>query len=157
MQRLPEAELPDDVLIDNRIVRAVYNNPEMFKGFASLSGGVHKTTRLPDPLRELLVMRTLYRIDSSYEISLHEPQALKLGITEAELAGLKNGQLDVVSPSEAAALAFCDAIDDVSTTDELWNATAEHFSPQEISDMALLAGFYGMAGKYLLAMGIVTE
>lgn len=157
MQRLPEAELPDDVLIDNRIVRAVYNNPEMFKGFASLSGRVHSTSRLPDRLRELIVMRTLYRIDSTYEISLHEPQALKMGITEVELAGLKSGDFTVVSAAEAAALKFCDASNDVTTTDELWEVTAQHFSPQEISDMALLTGFYAMAGKYLLAMGIVAE
>lgn len=155
--RLPEAELPDDILIDNRIVRAVYNNPEMFKGFASLSGRVHSTSRLNDRLRELIVMRTLYRIDSTYEISLHEPVASKMGITDDELAGLKRGDLDVVSPAEAAALRFCDAIDAVATTDELWDATAEYYTPQEISDMAILAGFYGLAGKYLLAMGVVAE
>ena len=157
MQRLPEAELPAEMMTDNRIVRAVYNNPEMFKGFASLSGRVHSTSRLSDRTREILVLRTLYRIGSTYQSSLHEPVALKAGVTTRELAALKDGDFTSFSAPEKAALNFCEATDSVTTTDELWLATTHHWSPQEVSDMVLLVGFYAMAGRYLLAMGVVAE
>jgi 4-carboxymuconolactone decarboxylase len=157
MQRLPEAELPAEMMTDNRIVRAVYNNPEMFKGFASLSGRVHSTSRLSDRTREILVLRTLYRIGSTYQSQLHEPVALKAGVTAQELEALKVADFKGFSAPEIAALNFCEATDSVTTTDELWIATANHWSPQEISDMALLVGFYAMAGRYLLAMGVVAE
>lgn len=157
MTRLPEAELPDDVAIDNRIVRAVYNNPEMFKGFGSLSGRVHSASRLSDRMRELLVLRTLYRVGSTYQIGLHEPVASRSGVTDEELAALRAADFSAFEPAEAAALAFCEAIDAIATTDELWDRTVEHWSPQEVSDMALLTGFYSMTGRYLLAMGVVAE
>jgi len=157
MQRLPEAELPAEMMTDNRIVRAVYNNPEMFKGFASLSGRVHSTSRLSDRTREILVLRTLYRVGSTYQSQLHEPVALKAGVTAQELQALKSTDFKAFSASETAALNFCEAADSVTTTDELWLATTQHWSPQEISDMALLVGFYAMAGRYLLAMGVVAE
>jgi 4-carboxymuconolactone decarboxylase len=157
MQRLPEAELPADIAIDNRIVRAVYNNPEMFKGFGSLSGRVHSASRLPDRVREILVLRTLYRVGSTYQIQLHEPVAVTSGVTEEELAALRSGDFSVFSAADAAALAFCDAADELRTTDELWTRTVEHWSPQEVSDMALLVGFYSMTGRYLLAMGVTAQ
>ena len=142
---------------DNRIVRAVYNNPEMFKGFASLSGRVHSASRLSDRMREILVLRTLYRLGSSYQCTLHEPVALKAGVTQGELDALKAGDFEGFSPAEIAALDFCEAADGLRTTDALWERTAAFWSPQEISDMVLLAGFYALAGRYLLAMGIVAE
>lgn len=157
MQRLPEAELPADMQHSNRIITAVYNNPEMFKGFASLSGRVHSASRLSDRVREILVLRTLYRLGSSYQQTLHEPVALKAGVTQSELDALKVPDFGGFSAAEAAALDFCEAADAVTTTDALWSRTAEFWSPQEISDMVILAGFYALAGRYLLAMGIVAE
>ncbi len=157
MQRLPEAELPAEMTNPNRIVKAVYNNPEMFKGFASLSGRVHSASRLSDRVREILVLRTLYRVGSSYQCTLHEPVALKSGVTQDEMDALKAADYAGFSPAETAALEFCDAADAVTTNDALWEKAAAFWSPQEISDMVLLAGFYAMAGRYLLAMGIVAE
>ncbi|MDP2013315.1 MAG: carboxymuconolactone decarboxylase family protein [Actinomycetota bacterium] len=157
VQRLPEAEVPAEMKNPNRIVLAGYNNPEMFKGFASLSGRVHSASRLSDRVREILVLRTLYRVGSSYQCTLHEPVALKAGVTTDELEALKVADFEVFSAAEIAALNFCEAADGVDTTDELWAKTVAHWSPQEISDMVMLAGFYAMAGRYLLAMGIVAE
>ncbi|MDO8731543.1 MAG: carboxymuconolactone decarboxylase family protein [Actinomycetota bacterium] len=157
MQRLPEAELPSDIKNPNRIVSAVYNNPEMFKGFASLSGRVHTASRLSDRVRELLVLRTLYRVGSSYQCTLHEPVALRAGITNQELQALRDAHFDDFDPAEIAALLFCEAADAIATTDELWRKTTELWSPQEISDMVMLSGFYALSGRYLLAMGIVAE
>ncbi len=157
MQRLPEAELPSNIENPNRIVSAAYNNPEMFKGFASLSGRVHSASRLSDRVRELLVLRTLCRIGSSYQCTLHEPVAMQAGISEHELRALRTADFDSFAPSESAALLFCEAADAVETTDELWQSTTEFWSPLEMSDMVMLAGFYGFAGRYLLAMGIVEE
>lgn len=157
MLRLPEAVLPPEMKHPNRIVLAVYNNPEMFKGFASLSGRVHSASRLSDRVREILVLRTLYRIGSSYQCTLHEPVALNAGVTSDELEALKAADFEGFNPAEIAALNFCEAADSVTTTDALWERTVAHWSPEEISDMVLLAGFYAMAGRYLLAMGIVAE
>lgn len=157
MQRLPEAVVPADMIDPNRIVLAVYNNPEMFKGFASLSGRVHSASRLSDRVREILVLRTLYRVGSSYQCTLHEPVALNAGVTPEELESLKAADFAGFSPAETAALNFCEAADRLATTDALWDTTATFWSPQEISDMVLLAGFYAFAGRYLLAMGIVAD
>lgn len=157
MQRLPDAELPADMAHPNRIVLAVYNNPEMFKGFASLSGRVHSASRLSDRVREILVLRTLYRVGSSYQCTLHEPVALNAGITTDELEALKSAEFECFDPAEIAALNFCESADAVSTTDAQWERTIAHWSPEEISDMVMLAGFYAMAGRYLLAMGIVDD
>ena len=157
MQRLPEADLPPEMKHSNRIILAVYNNPEMFKGFASLSGRVHSASRLSGRVREILVLRTLYRNGSTYQCTLHEPVALNAGVTRDELEALKAADFECFNPAEIAALNFCEAAESVTTTDALWERTVEHWSPEEISDMVLLAGFCAMAGRYLLAMGIVAE
>ena len=57
-------ELPEDLPVRNNIVRATYTNPDMFRGFASLSGRVHSASHLPDRIRERAALEYAGAVDT---------------------------------------------------------------------------------------------
>ena len=157
MSRLPKASLPQDLPVKNNLVRATYNNPEMHRGFASLSGRVHSASHLPSRTRELIVFRVVNLLGVDYERQQHEPAARHAGVTEAEIEALRGGNLSVFDGADLSAVEFAGAVDRLEVTDAAWDAAREHFSELELSDMAMLAAFYGLASRYVAAMGVELE
>jgi len=154
MARLPAADLPDDLPVRNALVEITYHNPEMHRGFASLSGRVHSASRLPAKLREVVVLRVAALNDAEFEWASHAPAALRSGVTDGELAALRRGDLSGFQGAERAAIEFAGAVEQRQVDDAAWAAAREHFSEGELVDMTMLAGFYGLASRFVLALGI---
>jgi 4-carboxymuconolactone decarboxylase len=155
--RIPEVELPEDLPVKNNLVRVAYNNPDMFRGFASLSGRVHSASHLPDRLRELVILRTTGMLDADYEWTAHARIATRQGVTSEELEALKTGQDDYFEGAERAAVAFAAAVDRREVDEAAWKAARAFFSEVELLDMTLLAGFYALASRFALALDIEPD
>jgi len=141
----------------NNLIKATYNNPDMHRGFASLSGRVHSASHLPPKLRELVVLRVAAGLAAEYQWQQHEGAARSAGVTDVQLAALRSGDLGEFEGAERAAIAFAGAVESASVDDAAWDAARQHFSELELSDLALLAGFYGLASRYVLAMDVDLE
>jgi alkylhydroperoxidase family enzyme len=157
MTRVPHAELPDDLPVHNNLVRAGYANPDMFRGFASLSGRVHSASHLADRTRELVVLRVGGMLGAEYEFQQHAAIAGRSGITEAELIALRDGDLEVFAGADRAAVVFAVAVERREVDDAAWAAARQYFSDVELVDMTLLAGFYGLASRFVLALDVDLE
>jgi len=154
MARIPDAELGDDVPFKNNLVRATYNNPDMHRGFASLSGRVHSASHLDGKIRELVVLRVAALLGAEVEWRQHEPGARAAGVTDEQLAALRSGDRSAFDGAEAAAVAFAEQVEQCTVDDAAWAAASEHYGPLELSDMAMLAAFYGLASRYVLALDV---
>jgi 4-carboxymuconolactone decarboxylase len=157
MSRIGPADLPAELPVKNNLVRATYNNPDMHRGFASLSGRVHSASHLPDRTREVVVLAVVGQMKAHYEWQQHEPAARRAGVSEAELAGLRSGSIEVLHGSERAAAALAMAVDRGAVDDATWADARQYFSEVELSDLVLLAAFYGLASRYVLALDIDLE
>lgn len=157
MTRIAPAELPDDLPIHNNLVRATYRNPDLHRGFASLSGRVHSASHLPDRARELVVLRVANLLGAAYELQQHERGARRAGVTDEEIAALRSGDLSAFIGSERAAIDFAGAVEQNAVDDAAWAAAARHFSEVELLDIVLLAGFYGLASRFVNALAIDLE
>lgn len=157
MVRIPHAEIPADAPIHNNLVRATLNNPDMHRGFASLAGRVHSTSHLSQRLRELVVLRTVANLGAEYEWANHVVGARSIGITDDEIRHLREGRLDSFSPSERCAIDFALAVEDRAVGEATWQQAREHFSPVELLDLVLLVGFYGMASRLVMALGVELD
>lgn len=154
MPRMTPAELPDDLPVRNNLVRTTYNNPDMHRGFASLSGRVHSASHLPSRIREIVVLSVAGRLKAEVELHPHRSAARNAGLTDAEIAAAEAGSASSFPvAAEAMAVEFAIAVDAAQVDDALWARARESFSEVELSDMAMLAGFYGLASRYVLAMG----
>jgi 4-carboxymuconolactone decarboxylase len=157
MSRITPADLPADLPVKNNLVRATYNNPEMHRGFASLSGRVHSASSLPARTRELVVLQVTGMLGADYELQQHEAAARHTGVTDAEIAGLRSGDLSGLDPAERAAVEFARAVEDRAVDDAAWTAARRHYPEVALSDIAMLAAFYGLASRYVLAMAVDLE
>jgi alkylhydroperoxidase family enzyme len=48
-------------------------------------------------------------------------------------------------------------VDRCEVDDRCWTAAREHFSEVELLDIAMLAGFYGLASRLVLALEVDLE
>jgi alkylhydroperoxidase family enzyme len=157
MARVSPAQLPDDMPYKNALVEVTFHNPEMHRGFASLSSRVHSASCLDTRVRELAVLRVAGKLGSEFQWSQHAPVARELGVSDIQLAALRSGDLGAFEGADRAAVAFAGAVDDCAVDDGAWAAAREYFSEQELVDMAMLAGFYGLASRFVRALDIGIE
>jgi alkylhydroperoxidase family enzyme len=157
MTRLTDAELPNDLPVHNNLVRAAYVNPDMFRGFASLSGRVHSASHLSDRTRELVVLHVAGTLGAAYEWQQHARIAERAGITDAELAALRSGDTTHFRGPEQTALRLAIAVEQRDVNDELWAEARSFFSEVQILDLVMLAGFYGLASRFVLALDVDLE
>jgi len=158
MVRITPAEIPADAPHRNNLIAATLNNPELFRGFASLSGRVHTASHLSDRLREIVVLRTVARLGADYEWTSHVRVARAAGLlSDAEIEGLRTGDVESFRTAEIAAIRFAEAVEDRGVDDALWRSTREHFGEVELLDLAMLVGFYGLAARVVLALDIPLD
>ena len=150
-------ELPDDLPVRNNIVRALYANPDMFRGFASLSGRVHSASHLPDRIRELVVLRITGMLGAEVEWRPHARMAARLGLSDEELAAIREGDFASFSDSERTALEFAGAVDATAVDDDVWKRARAHYSEIQLLDMTQVAAFYGLAARVALALDIEPD
>ena len=155
--RIAPAVLDDSLPIHNNIVRAAYNNPDMFRGFGSMSVRVHSASHLPDRTRELVVLSVTGRLHATYEWRPHVLIAQKHGLTPADFDALWTGNVDHFEGEDRTTVRFARAVDEAAVDEELWQDAREYFSELELLDLTMLAGFYGLAARVALTFDVEPD
>jgi len=157
MARIDAAYLPDDLPVRNNIVRLTYRNPEMHRGFASLSGRVHSASHLSARVRELVVLTVLARLRAEYEWRQHVATAQRSGVTADEVAAVERGERASFNDAERVAMEVAAAVDGVAVGTPLWDEARRHYDEVELLDLVMLAAFYGCAARMVIAMDVDLE
>jgi 4-carboxymuconolactone decarboxylase len=155
--RIAPAALDDSLPIHNNIVRAAYNNPDMFRGFASLSGRVHSASHLSARIRELVVLSVTGRLHATYEWRAHLQLARKQGISEADTEALWDNNIDHFQGIDRATVEFARAVDEAAVDERVWQQARVHYSEVELLDLTVLAGFYGLASRLAITFDIEPD
>jgi 4-carboxymuconolactone decarboxylase len=155
--RVRPATLPDDLPVHNNLVRTTYNNPEMHRGFASLSGRVHSASHLDARTRELVILSTAARLGAEYEWTNHVPGARAAGVTAEEIDALRAGDTAPFGGADLAALRYAAAVEERTVDDALWREASAAFSPVELLDMTMVVAFYGLASRLVLALDVALD
>jgi AhpD family alkylhydroperoxidase len=116
---------------------------------------------LPKILIELVKMRTAQINGCVYCLDVHSKDARRAGETEARLH-LLNAWREAphFSPAERAALAWTEALTNVSTTrapDADYQALRAHFSDKEIVDLTYLIGMINFWTRLAIGMRYVPD
>ena len=116
---------------------------------------------LPKILIELVKMRASQINGCASCLDVHAKDARKAGETEARLYLLNAWrEAPQYSPAERAALAWTEALTNVSTThapDADYSALRAHFSEKEIVDLTYLIGMIKFGNRLALGMRYVPE
>jgi 4-carboxymuconolactone decarboxylase len=140
------------------IFTTLAQQPDLFRRWLGF-GGALLSGRLPGRLRELVILRTAYRFDGTYEWAHHLELGAAQGITPAELEAL-GGPLSAVDwdPFERAALAAVDeTADDGAVGDATWTTLASRLDSGDLIELLMLIAHYLMLSTVLRSLRVPLE
>lgn len=141
----------------SNLLKSLGHAPEALARFSALGHYGRYGNALSERQRELVIVivgRTI-----AYAWAHHAPLALDAGVTEAELAAIKDGRTpDGLSPADKALCDFVFAFTSFAgIPDPVWAALTAAFSPREATDIAMLAAYYLAAGSLIIGLGVRVE
>lgn len=154
MARVPliDAEIPANIF------RALAHAPATSKGFASMGTRLLTQTELDPKLRELVIDAVSVKIDAPYEWSHHAKPAIDAGATTDDLEALKAGDHDRLGPRERACVTYALKVEDRTVTEaDVQSLRDAGLDDQQIVELTMLAGYYGMTARFLLAMDVELD
>ena len=101
--------------------------------------------------------RSNARLGADYEWGNHVIAATKLGMSKSEIRGLRDGDVGGFDENERVAIAFGEAVEDRTVDDALWEKASTWFTPAQLADLTMLVGFYGLASRFVMALGVPLD
>ena len=140
------------------IFRTLARNEALSRGFLSLGGHLLRGEGLPAREREIVILRTGWRAQSEYEFGQHTAIGQGVGLTADEVARLADAGDGAWSDDDAALVAMVDELceDDV-VSDRTWAALAARWSPEQLLELLVLAGYYRLVSGLLNSAGVALE
>jgi 4-carboxymuconolactone decarboxylase len=135
------------------------NHPSLMRRFMPFGGKLLFKGTLPGRERELVILRTAWLCRSDYEWGQHVRIGLAAGLTDAEIARIPAGADDGEWPEFDATLLR--ATDELATarrlSGETWDALRARYDDQQMIELTLLVGSYGMVAGMLNSIGVERE
>lgn len=133
-------------------------HPGLFRKWLPF-GGKLLAGKLPARERELLVLRTGWRCRAEYEWGQHVLVGLAAGLTDDEIARIKDGSdAPGWDAFDATLLRAADELhDDACLTDATWAALADRYDERQLIEVPMLVGHYHLVSFTLNSLGVQRE
>lgn len=127
--------------------------------FNRFGGALLRRGTLDPVLREIAILRVGHLSRAGYEIAQHEAIGRDVGMTEAQIAGVKSGAEAPVFDEKAKAVIWFtdDVVANVQASDATWNACAAFLDHRQLVELTLCVGFYMMVSRFLETLQVDTE
>ena len=114
---------------------------------------------LPPREREILILRVGYLCKSGYEFTQHTRIGLNEGLSETEIAAIKQGaSANSWSSADAALIRAADElVQDHFVSDATWQALGEHFDDKQRMDAVFTVGQYTQVSMFLNTFGVQLD
>ena len=116
---------------------------------------------VPRLYRELAICRTAINVECDYELHHHHPLALQAGLTQAQFNALRQWQAkpELFDAKQKAVLSFVDemTLNKGQVRESTFKLLADHFSPQEIIEIAYNSTSYYASGLFMKALAIEPD
>ena len=123
-----------------------------------LGAAVRFRTRMTDRTREIAILTVATATGSEFERYAHELIGHAAGLTESELAALRDGSFTSTDPTESAAYAVCRRLLDVDPR-QPWNdgeyaAAADAVGREGLIELTVLVGYYRTLAQLMQVFAI---
>lgn len=122
---------------------ALLLSPALGQALQGLGAAVRFQTSLSPRIREAAILLVAAAEDSAFERHAHESVGRAAGLSEDEIASLRDGGIPGgSSPHEAAALRITAALLAGDVPDALWDADALQLGAPTVFELSTLVGYY---------------
>jgi 4-carboxymuconolactone decarboxylase len=141
------------------IFRTLVRMPKAFEAFNRWGGYVlSRRNSLAPREREIVILRTGFLCKSGYEWAQHVKIAKREGVSDDEIARIKQGAGAGWSEADAALLRAADDLHgDQFVSDATWAALSAHFSEAQRMDVVFTVGQYTQVSMILNTFGVQLE
>lgn len=142
------------------IFRTLIRAPKAAKGFLAWGNYVlSRRNDLPAREREIVILRIGFLCRSGYEWTQHVEIGLRSGLTDAEIARIKQGaDAPGWSAADAALLRASDELHhDQFITEPSWAALKAHFTDKQCMDVVFTAAQYTQVSMILNSFGVQLD
>jgi 4-carboxymuconolactone decarboxylase len=145
-----------DILNLNRVLA---HSPNVLRNFMRLGNSLLFHGVLPPRLRELAILRVAELTGAQYEWAHHVPIARQAGVSEEQIAELTGWATSAhFDARERAVLAYADSVTtNVGVPDEVFSEARVHLGEAEVVELTLVAGYWGMVARMLVALQVDVE
>lgn len=137
-------------------MRSLGHAPEGLRRYAAVGRYVKYETDLPERLRELSILCAARGV--AYAWTHHAALAVQAGIAESAVAEIAAGRVPAELPeSERAIARFVAEMFGAGASDAAVAELARHFTPRQMTDIAMSAAYYRAFGAMAAALGVQIE
>lgn len=139
--------------------RAIARSSNSLRNFLRLGNSLLIYGQLAANLRELAILRISQLTGACYEWAHHVPIAKQAGVTDAQMKQLSEWRGgDAFNPRERAVLDYVDAVLNTrEVPDDVFDAARGQLSEEDVVELTLVCGYWGMVASLLLALKIDVE
>jgi alkylhydroperoxidase family enzyme len=141
------------------IFRTLARAPKALERFNQWGGYVLSRRNALNPReREIVILRTGYLCKSGYEWTQHANIAKREGLSDEEIARVKQGAEAGWGAADAALIRACDELHaDQFVSDATWAALSAHFDRKQCMDVVFTAAQYTQVSMMLNTFGVQLE
>ena len=134
-------------------------HPRLFRAWLRYSAQLMPFGSLPRRDTELVILRVAWQCRSAYEWNQHVALALRVGLTQAEVAGAAEGpSASVFTARQRSLLAASDELlAGRALSDATWSAVQATLNDRQVIELCLLAGHYQGLASAVGGLGIQVE
>lgn len=104
--------------------------------------------------RKLATLAIAAELRNGYEWGHHSASAARFGISAADVTAIRSGATGRLSGHDRAVADLALATERQSVTDELWQAAAKELSDEQLVQLTVLSGYYGMLARVQVALQV---
>lgn len=143
--------------IVSNVMRSFAHAPKGLAGIVDLGGYCRYHTDLSELQKELVILITGRGVD--YAWAHHAPLGLKAGLSEAQLAAIRAGQVPQgLSGADQALADYVFAYAALKgVPDDVFGRLAAQFTPRQVTDINITSGYYLMIASSIIAMQVEPD
>ncbi len=141
------------------IFKVAGNSPKIGRDFLRLGTAILQKGSLAPSLRELAILRVGNLAQANYEWTQHVPIGLKAGLSQKQINEINNwNSSSLFNDKECAVLRYTDEVAvNIRVSDETFAILKNTFNDQEIVELTITIGYYGMVSRLLEALQVELE
>lgn len=140
------------------VTRMMSHAEDAMINYSRLGGSLLFKGSLDPVLRELVILRVGQLCGSDYEWHQHVSVARAVGMDEATLQAITDQDFAALGGAQQCALRFAEEIKrDSGASAETFAHAREYFSPEQLTELCLVTGYYIMTAGFLRSFDIQIE
>lgn len=139
------------------LFRALGNNPRLLQAYMRWGTALWRESGLDTRAVELVILAVAGALDADYEWHQHVAAGRDAGLTEGDLAALRDGSFDNLAPADRVLARYAVEVVDGQVRGETSRAMAEQFDVGTVVGVTLLASHYLLTDRVVTALAIEPE